>query len=327
MNRQTLIRKITFFLRGSISALLLKALRRNGFDPAKTILIFGSTRSGSTWLAELISSVSGHIQIFEPMNADYIKPARQIHIKRNMYLTKKDRWDKGKQYFEQVLSGKIISPWLCSQIPPKDVFNSDRLVVKFVRGNMLLDWLTSEMDLLPPVLVIRHPCATIASQLHKGWTPDKRVLLNNPFFEDYPQFIAPCSKLTGNAQISALAWCIRYFAPLIINKPHPFLLVSYEALVRNGERELSRLFNALGLTITTDIKAQLFKPSNTISNKSEIAKGKDPLAGWKNQLTETQISEILSVLTIFNMDFYTADLEPDYDKLTQFPAAGTYQHE
>ena len=105
MNRQTFIRKVTFFLRGNISFLLLKILRRGGFDPAKTIVVLGSTRSGSTWLAELISSVAGHIQIFEPMNTDYIRSARRINIERNMYLTQNDNWEKGKQYFNNILSG------------------------------------------------------------------------------------------------------------------------------------------------------------------------------------------------------------------------------
>ena len=304
--------------RGVVSSTLIKIFKRKGYDAQNTILIFGSTRSGSTWLAELISSVPGHLQIFEPMNAEYIKPARDINIERNMYLTKKDNWPEGVSFFERVFSGKLVNPWLCSQIEPKEVMSSNRLVVKFVRGNMLMDWMLHNMSVLPPVLVIRHPCAIIASQLHKGWTPSLKVLLNNRFFDDYPQFKEPCLKLKGNEKISALAWCIRYYTPLAMTKPYPYLLVSYEGLVRNGKYELKRLFDAWDLTLTDEIKKRLFKPSNTIAEGSEIIKGRDPLAGWQNKLSSQQVDNILSVLDIFNIDFYNRSLEPNYEKLNDF---------
>lgn len=320
MNRQTLTRKIKFLYRGVASSTLIKIFKRKGYDAQKTIIILGSTRSGSTWLAELISSVPGHIQIFEPMNAQYIKPARDINIERNMYLTKEDSWQEGAFFFNRIFSGKLVNPWLCSQIKPKEVISSNRLVVKFVRGNMLLDWMLHNMSVLPPALVVRHPCAVIASQLHKGWTPNLKVLLNNRFFNDFPQFKEPCSALKGNEKISALAWCIRYYAPLAMTKPYPYLLVSYEGLVRNGEQELKRLFDAWDLPFTDDIKQRLFKPSNTIAEGSEIIKGRDPLAGWQKKLSSQQVDDILSVLEIFGLDFYDRSLEPNYDKLNNFQA-------
>jgi len=166
---------VKFLFRGFASALILKICHRSGFDPAESIIIFGSTRSGSTWLAEIVSSIQGNVQIFEPMNNDYIKEADCIGIDRHLYLSAedKDRLEM-KQYFQRILSGKLLNPWLCSQISPLKAISARRLVIKFVRGNMIIDWLVNQFDLLPPALVIRHPCAIIASQLGKGWTPSKR---------------------------------------------------------------------------------------------------------------------------------------------------------
>jgi hypothetical protein len=59
-------------------------------------------------------------------------------------------------------------------------------------------------------------------------------------------------------------------------------------------------------------------PSDTVTNTSQVVSGKDPLAGWKYKLTDSQVDTILAVLKIFDMDFYTKELEPDYEKLLMF---------
>ena len=64
--------------------------------------------------------------------------------------------------------------------------------------------------------------------------------------------------------------------------------------------------------------SQLSIPSDTVTSNSQIVSGKDPLSGWKNKLSEQQVSNIFKVLKIFNMDFYNHELEPDYEKLASF---------
>jgi len=44
-------------------------------------------------------------------------------------------------------------------------FKASGLVVKFVRANTMLPWITNPFNLRVTYSIIRHPCATIASQL------------------------------------------------------------------------------------------------------------------------------------------------------------------
>jgi len=318
LNLQTFTRKVKFLFRGFTSTLLLKIFHRSGFNLSESILIFGSTRSGSTWLAEVVSSIQGNIQIFEPMNNDYIHEADDLGIDRHLFLSARDEDQPKKNYFERVLSGKLLNPWLCSQVSPVRALFAKRLVVKFVRGNMIIDWLVRQFAILPPALVIRHPCAIVASQLGKGWTPSKQKLLQNRFFEHYPEFRSQCEELDKPEQYAALAWCMRYFSPLALAAPRPFLLVSYESLVMDGEKQLTYLFDVWGLEFGADIKRRLMKPSNTVTEKSQVQKGRNPLAGWKSQLSEEQVGNIIKVLEIFGMTFYSEALEPDYAALERF---------
>ncbi len=325
MKLNNIIRKIKFSIRGTSSSLLFKLMHPKGFDVSDALVICGTTRSGSTWLAEIVSSIEGHAQIFEPLQARYIKDARVAGVKNNLNLRANEEWLEGRLFFERIISGKLINSWLASQLSLSEVFKAKRLVVKMVRANMMIGWLTSQFPIKPPALVIRHPCAVVASQLHKGWTPSLKGLLGNRFFKEHSELKEQCKHIATEEGTYALAWCMRYYVPLTLDKPHPFVLICYENLVRNGKDELTRLFNAWDIELTEKVISQLHIPSDTVAENSQVLGGKDPLAGWKTRLTELQVNNVLAVLKIFSMDFYDHELEPQYDKLSAFMKTGINQ--
>ncbi len=306
-------------LNGFLNSLIFRIVHPSGFDAKKTIAVFGSIRSGSTWLAEVLSSLDGHLQIFEPLHPDYVPEAKKsLPNQKPAYMPADQEWQVGKKMFERILSGKVINSWTMSQSSLMKVLKAKRLVVKFVRGNLLLEWVATNLDILSPILVIRHPCAIVASHLNKGWSPDKRRLLDNRYLEKFPDIKEKCEQLSEQEELAALAWCLRYHAPLMSAKPYPFILVSYESLVRNGKQELERIFQELDIPLDTRAIDQLSIPSDTVTNSSQIVTGKDPLEGWKHKFSDQQVDNILAVLEIFGMDFYSSELEPDYNKLSTF---------
>jgi hypothetical protein len=313
------IRKIKVLFRGSVSALLFNVLHRKGFDISNVLIICGSTRSGSTWLAEIVSSLPGLSQVFEPLNIQYVKQAKEAGIVKNTFKKHDEKWEQGLYLFRRILSGKLINPWVASQIPINKVYSTQRLVVKFVRANMLLGWITENFTILPPALVIRHPCAYVCSQIQKGWNPSLNVMLSNKYFDDHPAIRDQCLCLSTPEELNALAWCMRYHAPLSLKKPHPFILICYEKLVNEPVQEVGKLFDAWGLDMTDEVINQLNKPSNTVTKSSQIVTGKDPLSGWKSRLSQKQINNVMSVLAIFDMNFYNEELEADYEILYNFP--------
>lgn len=313
----TYIRKIKLVTKGYIAFLFFKVMGKK-FNQQQTITIFGAPRSGSTWLAELLSSCPEHLQIFEPLHPENVRQVKQVIPTRNHYISAEQPWDDGKKLFTKILTGKLLNPWILSQAKLLKIFQSKRLVIKFVRANLMLDWFTQNLNVLPPVLIVRHPCAVIASQLKKGWPPSKIQLLNHPYLEQYPSIKSKCLGLSTSEELAALAWCLRYHAPLSASKPYKFILVTYEELVLNGDLVLKNIFKKLQLTYSDQIARQLIKPSDTSTEKEKINQRDHILTSWQQTLTADQIDNILSVVNIFNMAFYNKNIEADYQLLKNF---------
>jgi len=312
------LRKIRLIIKGVINSFLFKLMHSEGFDSKQAILIFGSIRSGSTWLAEVLSSIEGHVQVFEPLHPGHVPVIKRVFNYPNPYIPVTESWPEGHSLIKRILSGKLINSWVMSQASIRDVLKAKRLVIKFVRGNLLLEWVAVNMKVMTPILVIRHPCAIVASQLSKGWNSGIKRQLNHPYLDRYPEIRERCADLSEPEEVAALTWCIRYHAPLMAQHPYPFLLVSYEKLVRDGRQELERIFKALDIPLGREAISHLYKPSDTVVENSQIVMGRDPLAGWKEKLSQVQIDNILAVLKIFDLDFYSEKLEPDYEKMMSY---------
>ena len=116
----------------------------------------------------------------------------------------------------------------------------------------------------------------------------------------------------------AATWALDYYIPLSSPKPHPWLLVSYESLVRNGVEEIRRIFSVIGMDMPSKSLLQLQTPSATTHLDSPIMYGDDPLMGWYKRLDKDQIKRILNVTAAFGLDFYSDAPEPDYKRLIEW---------
>lgn len=318
LSLSVIARRMRLIATGSLNHLLFSTLLRKRFKAENAIVICGSIRSGSTWLAEMLSALDHHIQLFEPLHPKYVSEVKAHIPSPNWYVPADKKWPEGEALFRRILAGRLVNPWILSQVTPGELPGAKQLVIKFVRANLMLPWLSRLEGLRAPVLVIRHPCGVISSQLNKQWPPGKQLLLSNSYLDNYPEIRRQCQRLSEPEELAALAWCLRYHAPLYSPAPQRFVLVSYEALVRNGAAELRRIYQAWGETVPAAAEAQIAQPSDTSTKDSMIRQGKDPLAGWQHKLTGTQIANILNVLKIFGMEFYSEALEPDYQVLRQF---------
>ncbi|MDX1532278.1 MAG: hypothetical protein R3362_12180, partial [Rhodothermales bacterium] len=116
-------------------------------------------------------------------------------------------------------------------------------------------------------------------------------------------------------EVLAFEWAIQAYVPLAQPAPHPWLLTTYEGLVREGPAELERIFAYLGEPVPEAARAGLRAPSATTVTDSNVARGRDPLAGWRKKLDAEAVDSILRVAHAVGVRGYTDDLEPDYDTL------------
>jgi len=179
-------------------------------------------------------------------------------------------------------------------------------------------------------MIIRHPCAVLASQLeHGGWAPDQlahdvgsKEALGQMPDEVRDRFAEVLGNVSSRLEMMAARWCLDYYIPLIeyADRGHPWTLVSYERLVLDGESEMDRVLSALDVEMTEAVRKQLTVASEYASNDLKTSDRSKQLAKWRSRLSDQQIDRILDIVSAFGLDFHGEKLEPDYDQLARLGA-------
>jgi hypothetical protein len=305
-----------------------------------SIFIAGSPRSGTTWFMNLMMPLPDYTALFEPVNPIWFPEAFKVGFKSRTYLPIDKEWPEGEKYLHKTFSGKVIST-----IPPYEPnlevimrrLIANKLIIKEVRLNRMLPWITKRFKLRGVFFIIRHPCAVISSQLKTGffgyhplYPPYKDTC---PTLEDILEeaskiddldsnIIKKLGKISTVEEILAASWSLDSYIPLTSSRPTPWKTVIYEKLMKDGEKEIRSYFNEIGeKKIPRTTLKNLRKPS-WLTIKKEVGNVKKvdlQLSKWKNSLSEKQIERILRVVSYFGLDFYSDDIEPDYDQLLNWP--------
>lgn len=303
------------------SSLFFKLLNLYGklqgklYDIHNTIVISGFPRSGTTWLAEVFNTIKYSNIISEPIRTDFYPEQKALGFDWRPFIAPGTDWPEAEKCIRRILTGQILDLRTTRYCKLSEILRNRYWIIKFIRANRLLRWMTERFTTRPPILLIRHPCAVVASIMRqKDWF-GPAIVVDLNFLKAYPQFRNIVNSAKYEEEIHTINWCLDYYIPLSTPLPYPWLLVTYEMLVSEGEKEIERIFNEIGFPVNNNTLERLNIPSKSVRHDSYILKGKDPLVDWKNYLNNDQIKHILNIVSYFGLDFYGEDLEPDYHKL------------
>jgi len=298
-------------------------------DIQDTIVVSGSPRSGTTWVLELLRTIPGYKAMNEPLM--YEEARRDHGFSWRTYLDPDAEAERQHEYLRTILRGQLgISPaWFFeaetrpAQFVEHGTHNS--LVVKFCRLNRMLHWFSRQFDVRGTILLIRHPCAVIASQLrHEGWDPDR--LVNDLDSRDafgampdqvYEQHADIFELVTTRFEIMTAVWCLDYYFPLLGDEDSTpsWILLPYERLVTRGRNELRRVTEALGIEMTSEMKGQFDEPSTSVRDQLH-QDAERQLSKWRRCLSDDQIESVLRIVNQLGLSqFYSEALEPNYEAL------------
>jgi hypothetical protein len=309
------------------------------YDIENTIVLSGVPRGGTTWVYEmLLSTIPLSCGIWEPLFLYNDSRLRRLKFSWREYIDPAREWREAETLFRDILTGQNISLSLIHNHSVLDFLRkmarSERYVVKFCRANRLLGWLVAKIGVKTPILLIRHPCAVVASQMTQGgWnhvlndTEVEHPEVSMEFVRKESWITEILNDIRTPEEKLAATWCLDYYIPLSEAKPHPWVLICYERMVADGASEGTRLFEALGQEVPKDLERHLFRPSSTTQRGSNVLFGRDRLATWKERLSQEQEENILSVVSRFGLDFYTGRLEPDYERLYGNPIRKGFFHQ
>ncbi len=309
----------------------LKPFGVNQLKNLKTndLAVFSSPRGGSTWLAETLKKLTNATLIWEPLfvynqyKINYLNPfaypeRNANEIGWNQYIPEKAVYPNATIFFDKLFNKEIINLKLYRYNNLSEIKNSTTFLYKFCFGNNLLPWLVNNYD-IKPILLVRHPCAVISSQLNYGaWDWHKKNYqynYNMPIFKEfYEPYIDTLNNITCIEEKLAAEWALTMITPIkSIHNDLKWVTISYEDMVLNPEKVLQKIKDRYNLHWdNTQIKNIVNKPSFTTNSNS---KNSNKLTTWKDDLSPYQTDKILNFVNKLGIDFYSENIEPDYSKI------------
>jgi len=290
------------------------AIFRGGFLEKDTIVALGSPRSGTTWIMEILNHLPGYTTVFEPFHPERFPRAGELKLSMRHYETEGSENEALREYLGSVFRGEVTSRrprYRLTLVNFIKRVTATKLIVKFVRANRLVPWILTNHDIRALVYIIRHPCATLASQLRTGYTgydvyrlaPPIDELINDASeigFDD--AIINRLRGITTEIQTLAAVWVMDQVIPLRYTDPRIFKL-SYEDLSSNGEKEVMRLLRFLDETDRYEDIIQEIKRPSILAKKQKNSDDVMKKTSWKNELNTQQIENIRLVLNWFDVSF------------------------
>lgn len=302
-----------------------------------SIVISGTPRVGSTWLMEILLTLPSYKSVFEPFHKDWFPKVKELSLPPRPYLHPYQNNPQLRNYLENVFRGKIISQIPRYKFKPGNISRrlfAKNVVAKFVRANRLLPWITNNFELKGTFLMIRHPCATILSQLKtgiygyfytktKGAAPTKNMVLREASeiqqIKENKELMRKLDMINSQIEVLAAIWSMDNYIPLYYLKPKDYYLVVYEKLISEYEQEVKKYFEFIGENTPQSVYKMFKKPSMlTMETDKPYVGSSMQLEKWKKEFTDKQITKILKVANWFGLDFYSEEVEPDYGAIKSF---------
>jgi Sulfotransferase family len=196
-----------------------------------------------------------------------------------------------------VLTGRLRDPWT-------DRFNgrivARRRLIKDIRANLLLGWMRAHFPGMPIILLLRHPCAVVASRLDLGWKDNlSDTMEQKELVEDYLLPMEAEIRAAKDAfERHLFLWCIDNYIPLKQLGPQDVHLAFYENLLACPQAELMSLFSFLGEDFDDCLYRRLGRPS-PLSRKNAPRPSPE---GWRTRVSVCQLERTMEILRLFGLD-------------------------
>ena len=316
----------------------------------RPLIIAGSGRSGTTWVLDVLAESNKLLPIFEPLNPLAVKEARNFCSR---YIRSNALEPELENFMIKTFNGELNYSWLKTRIAPTKMrpsftkifswdynytllalykkfttryFNyvrkrSFRPIIKFIRANLMLEWLAENFD--PRIIfIVRHPGAVVASKIAASKTrggaewdfygPYQQSVfyqykkdkdLRKDYLGKYSDILTEKLSPVGG---HTLVWCIENILPIYNKQKRKYYAFYYEDILMNPEREFDRMVRILGLERKPDISIIASPSQQASSEMRSCSFSENQLTRWMKSFTRKELCEIDIVLKFFKVTTYNA---------------------
>jgi hypothetical protein len=304
-----------------VTAPLLRALSYAGntvypVRNAAPIVISGSPRGGTTWLAETIAKAyQSERMLWEPLQDGNIAKDG-LGLTKRPFIDEQTAAPEVESFFHSLLHAKQANAHLIRlRKYPKNMLTlvrNQRLFIKFVCGNGVVGYLRRRFGIPTPLVILRHPCAVVASQLRMGqWEDhphiDPELLKRKPELADIIDHKAPLAERLAMTWVGDVLAAKENAADLHI--------VYYEDLVLTGAEALRPAFESWGWEeLPASLHGIMGQPSSTTHDWADLESVEGKLGRWRNELEQISIERILHIAYYIEENDYNNDVLPKFMK-------------
>jgi hypothetical protein len=271
----------------------------------RKLFILGDGRSGTTWLMNIFNFDQRYRIMFEPFDT-------VAFPKRPDYASELPFPDAapGGPVDQQVRSA-LRGDYLTVQVTyhfPKLLYSG--LLIKDVSAHLILDNLLEKVPDLPSVLILRHPFAVADSKARAyHWTTQPAAFLSPqcPFSELLEPHRHLIESFRDDIERHVIVWCLIHSIAFRARCMGSFSLVFYEDLVADPMKEVSRLYEELGMRESLDanrpvIEAACVRKSHVTNAENTIQRSREGMSRWQDEWTPERIDRCLGILAAFGLD-------------------------
>lgn len=289
-------------------------------DIRKNIIVSGSPRGGTTWLAEILFGLKGYPLVWEPLLKKDLPEQLKKELSGWKYITLNSGNEEIKNYLDSVFSGKFLNRSVSHLHYFKSflqLFIFKGLLIKFTQANPMIPWLNRTYP-IPIVYITRHPCSVISSQLnHPAWrhVNKESVSISQNLNGDFPHLKEIHKKINSFEEVLAFRWAVENLIPLYFQESldeNKIYFTSYERIVVDRDKELKKMLRFLDHRISRNISRRLNVQSKTVRSKIDTNSISKLLYTYKQRFSPTQISNIMDIVNDVGVSIYNDDIVPEF---------------
>jgi len=267
-----------------------------------TILLFGTGRSGTTWLAGLLARPFRYRLLFEPDHPDHVPGADLV---ADRFVEPERVPGEVAHFLFRAFDDRIPSDWISQDSNRRLGMHRWRFwpaqnIVKLIRSNLTIPAVKTLFgDSVPVLLLVRQPAAVVESFLRVNfpWASQVDRLLEQSLLEE--EFGVPLQALREHTGTLAGRVAIRWVAEnqflLAHSERFNIRVLSYDVLRADPATGIRQLCADLGIRTADDLDDVVRRPSHTTHPRSPVRDG-DGRAGRTEALKNEDARAVRDVL-------------------------------
>ncbi|MBW2149171.1 MAG: sulfotransferase [Deltaproteobacteria bacterium] len=296
-----------------------------------SILLTGSHRSGTTFVAEILSFNRKISYVEEPSNKDlalgklanfkgyfpYICSLNESRYEEH-YRKLIETYSRVKGYRHKSPHKKWLNRWRDLLRPGTTSYIP---MFKDPIGFFSAEWLAEKFE-MSVIITVRHPAAFAHSLKRLGWTFQfedllrQQLLTSGPLAAFKSQIERFCLEEKTIIEQAAALWSMIYSVALGYKQRHPaWLFLRIEDIASDPLGEFTKVFKYLHLNLTDSIKSAIFDMTGS-HNPSEAGPGvvhnlrrdsKKAVKAWQKELTNKEKQQIFSIVHSVSQYYYSEE--------------------